>query len=164
MEINFKQLKEIIELINKGEINKFELKTDKIEFKMSKEAQIIDLNTLVVNREKTTEKRHIDEKFEKNIQNTNNTIENNNEIDEAYEDQDLVKSPIVGTFYDSPNPEAPPFVKVGDKVKEGDILCIIEAMKIMNEIKAPFDGEIVKILLENEDIVEYNQPIMVMRK
>ena len=71
----------------------------------------------------------------------------------------LVKAPIVGTFYQSSGPDKPPFVKVGDKVKEGDLLCIIEAMKIMNEIKSPYSGEIVEILVSNDNMVEYNQPL-----
>ena len=71
----------------------------------------------------------------------------------------LVKAPVVGTFYQSGSPEKPPFVKVGDIVKEGDILCIIEAMKIMNEIKSPYSGEIAEVMVSNEDMVEYGQPL-----
>lgn len=68
-----------------------------------------------------------------------------------------LKSPMVGTFYDSPSPEADPFVKIGSKVKKGDVLCIIEAMKLLNEITAEADGEIVDICVNNGDIVEYGQ-------
>ncbi|NLK97339.1 MAG: acetyl-CoA carboxylase biotin carboxyl carrier protein [Epulopiscium sp.] len=71
----------------------------------------------------------------------------------------LVCSPIVGTFYSAPAPGAKPFVSLGDKVKKGDVLCIIEAMKLMNEIEADVDGEIVEILVQNEEMVEYNQPL-----
>jgi acetyl-CoA carboxylase biotin carboxyl carrier protein len=71
-----------------------------------------------------------------------------------------VKSPIVGTFYRSPSPGAPPFVNAGDKVKTGDTLCIIEAMKLMNKIKSEVNGEITEILVKNEDAVEYDQLIM----
>lgn len=70
-----------------------------------------------------------------------------------------IDSPIVGTFYDSPSPEAAPFVKVGDKVKQGDVVCIIEAMKLMNEIEAECDGEIVEVLISNEGPVEYGQAL-----
>lgn len=68
-----------------------------------------------------------------------------------------VKSPIVGIFYSAPSPEADPFVTIGSKVKKGDILCIIEAMKLMNEITAEVDGEIVDICVKNGDIAEYGQ-------
>ncbi len=71
----------------------------------------------------------------------------------------LVESPIVGTFYSAGSPDAEAFVSVGSKVKKGDVLCIIEAMKLMNEIEADADGEIVEILVENEEGVEYGQPL-----
>jgi len=80
------------------------------------------------------------------------------------EDLYIVKSPIVGTFYGSSSPGTPAFVKVGDKVAKGDTLCIIEAMKIMNEIESEEAGEIVEILVQNEDIVEYGQPLMKIRR
>lgn len=73
-----------------------------------------------------------------------------------------VKSPLVGTFYSSPSPDAPPFVLVGQKVKEGDTLFIIEAMKTMNEIKAPCDGTVVRILAQPGDMVEYNQTVVII--
>jgi acetyl-CoA carboxylase biotin carboxyl carrier protein len=74
-----------------------------------------------------------------------------------------VKSPIVGTFYSSPNPNAPPFVKVGDKVSAGQVLCIVEAMKLMNEIESDVAGELVRVLVENGQPVEYGQPLFAIR-
>ncbi|MCL2383875.1 MAG: acetyl-CoA carboxylase biotin carboxyl carrier protein [Oscillospiraceae bacterium] len=71
----------------------------------------------------------------------------------------IVKSPMVGTFYTSSAPDKPEFVKVGDKVKKGDTLCIIEAMKLMNQIESEFDGEIVEICVQNEGMVEYGMPL-----
>lgn len=71
----------------------------------------------------------------------------------------LVTSPMVGTFYQSSAPDKPPYVKVGDKVKKGDVLCVLEAMKIMNEITSAYDGEIAEIMVSNQDMVEYNQPL-----
>jgi acetyl-CoA carboxylase biotin carboxyl carrier protein len=70
-----------------------------------------------------------------------------------------VLSPMPGTFYSAPSPEAHPFVKVGDSVKKGDTLCIIEAMKIMNEIEAESSGTISEIIINNGEPVEYNQPL-----
>ena len=82
------------------------------------------------------------------------------------EDADLhyVKSPIVGTYYESPSPGSPPFIKVGDRVKEGQVLCIVEAMKLMNEIEADASGEIVKMLVANGQPVEYGMPLFAIRK
>jgi acetyl-CoA carboxylase biotin carboxyl carrier protein len=78
-------------------------------------------------------------------------------------DGNIVKSPIVGTFYAAAAPDKPPFVTVGSKVKKGDVLCIIESMKLMNEIKSDFDGEVAEIKVENAQGVEYGQPLMVIR-
>ena len=74
-----------------------------------------------------------------------------------------VKSPIVGTFYSSPSPDAAPFVKVGDVISRGQILCIVEAMKLMNEIEADQDGEITRVFVENGQPVEYGQPLFALR-
>lgn len=72
-------------------------------------------------------------------------------------------SPMVGTFYRRPSPEDPEFVKVGDKVKKGDTLCIIEAMKVMNEIQSDFSGEIIETLIEDGVSVEFGQPLFKFR-
>jgi acetyl-CoA carboxylase biotin carboxyl carrier protein len=73
-----------------------------------------------------------------------------------------VTSPIVGTFYRSPSPDADPYVEEGDLVKKGQVLCIVEAMKLMNEIEAEVDGRIVKILAESTKPVEYGQPLFLV--
>lgn len=73
-----------------------------------------------------------------------------------------VKSPLVGTFYAAPSPEAEPFVKKGDIVKKGQVLGIVEAMKLMNEIESEYDGVVEEILIENEDMVEYGQPLFII--
>ena len=75
----------------------------------------------------------------------------------------VVVSPLVGTFYSSSSPEAEPFVKEGDTVKKGQILGIIEAMKLMNEIESEYDGVVEAILVNNEDVVEYGQPLFRIR-
>ena len=74
-----------------------------------------------------------------------------------------VKSPIVGTFYEAPSPGSPPFIKVGDHVNAGQVLCIVEAMKLMNEIESDVAGEVVKILVSNGQPVEYGQALFKIR-
>ena len=74
----------------------------------------------------------------------------------------LVKSPFVGTFYEAPSPDVEPFVKIGQKVKKGDTLCIVEAMKLMNEIEAEKDGVIKEILVNNSEPVEFDQALFVL--
>lgn len=76
----------------------------------------------------------------------------------------IIKSPFVGTFYSSSGPGKPVYVKVGDKVKSGQALCVLEAMKIMNEIDSDVNGEIVEICVDNESLVEYGQPLFKIRK
>jgi acetyl-CoA carboxylase biotin carboxyl carrier protein len=79
------------------------------------------------------------------------------------EELHVIKSPIVGTFYAAPSPEAPPFVKVGDTIQAGQVVCIVEAMKLMNEIEADMGGEIVGVLAENGQPVEYGQSLFALR-
>lgn len=80
------------------------------------------------------------------------------------EEQIFITSPIVGTFYSSPSPDAPAFVKVGEQVKNGQTVCILEAMKLMNEIQSEFDCEIEAVLVSNEQKVEYGQPLFRVKK
>ena len=75
----------------------------------------------------------------------------------------IVKSPLVGTFYNAPSPDAEAFVKIGDTVKKGQVLGIVEAMKLMNEIESEFEGTVEKILVSNEEVVEYGQPLFVIK-
>lgn len=86
-------------------------------------------------------------------------------IPQKNEDENLkiIKSPMVGTFYASSSPDKAPFVKVGDRVHKGQVLCIVEAMKLMNEIESEFDGEIVEICVSNEDVVEYGKPLFKLK-
>lgn len=84
-------------------------------------------------------------------------------VQTASHDGNKMLAPIVGTFYSSPAPDKPPFVTVGSKVQKGDILFIIESMKLMNEIPSEFDGEVVQVITSDGDAVEYNQPVMVIK-
>lgn len=75
----------------------------------------------------------------------------------------VVKSPIVGTFYAASAPDKPPFVTVGQQVKKGDVIMIIESMKLMNEVQSEFDGTVAEILVKNGEAVEFDQPIMIIK-
>lgn len=102
---------------------------------------------------KVVETQEVVETKEINNANSNKTEE---KIEENF---NIVKSPMVGTFYLKPSPDSEPYVQVGQKVKKGDTLCIIEAMKLMNEIESEFDGEIVEVLLKDGEMVEYGKPL-----
>ena len=74
----------------------------------------------------------------------------------------IIKSPIIGTFYRKPSPDKPAFVEVGQSVAKGDVLCVIEAMKLFNEIESDFSGKIVKILVDDQSPVEFDQPLFII--
>lgn len=90
---------------------------------------------------------------------SNNTICN---VNTATDNNTYVKSPVVGTFYQQRAEKHPPFITKGQKVKKGDVLCIIEAMKVMNEITSPVDGTILDILVNNEDLVQFDQDLVII--
>lgn len=85
-----------------------------------------------------------------------NVIKEEKSVEENYK---VIKSPMVGTFYSKPSPDKDTFVKVGDSVKKGQVVCIVEAMKLMNEIESEFDGEIVEVCVIDGDVVEYGMPL-----
>lgn len=164
--MNFNELKEFVKLVDGSKFKEIELCMDNVKIRLSEYASnvsnpqdkqlqktIIDKDDFSVSNEiKEAEKTTIVEETEQIL------------IEEKIFDKDtkLVKSPIVGCFYESPSPDKPAFVKLGDKVKKGNVLCVIEAMKVMNEITSPYDGEIKEILVSNEDMVEFDQPIFVI--
>lgn len=82
--------------------------------------------------------------------------------EEAASNTIVIKSPMIGTFYRSPSPDKPPFVGIGDNVKSGDVVCIIEAMKLFNEIESEVSGKIVKVLVDDATPVEYDQPLFLV--
>ena len=92
-----------------------------------------------------------------------NNVENSLVVTEKEPTGNVVKSPMVGTFYSKPSPDAEPFVEVGQVVKKGQTLCIIEAMKLMNEIESEFDGVVKEILVKDGETVEYGKPLFVIK-
>ena len=105
-----------------------------------------------------------DKMQEKIIQNTpiveNNTIENQIKEDKNEKKGNIIKSPMVGTFYLKPSPTAEPYIEIGKEVKKGDVLCIIEAMKLMNEIESEYTGKVTEILVKDGEVVEYGTPLL----
>lgn len=132
---------------------------------IEKLVEIIEKSTL---KEITVEEGNlkINLKRENNveIQNISKNIEKKVEIVEEPDEESFITSPIVGTFYSAASPETPAFVRVGDTVKKGQPVCIVEAMKLMNEINCDFDCEIEAVLVSNEQKVEYGQPLFRVKK
>ena len=132
---------------------------------IEKLVEIIEKSTL---KEITVEEGNlkINLKRENNIeiQNISKNIEKKVEIVEEPDEESFITSPIVGTFYSAASPETPAFVRVGNTVKKGQPVCIVEAMKLMNEINCDFDCEIEAVLVSNEQKVEYGQPLFRVKK
>lgn len=149
--VTLDEIKELAEIVSKNELGRIKIKYNEceiiIEGKKNKEiiSAVSPQPAMTVQNVNASLPSDITDKPEKSETNGN-----------------TVKSPIVGTFYASPSPDKPPFVKIGDTVKKGDVIMIIESMKLMNEVQSDFDGKILDILVENGQAVEYDQPIMII--
>ncbi|NDO45697.1 acetyl-CoA carboxylase biotin carboxyl carrier protein [Clostridium sp. MD294] len=152
--MTYAEVKELISIINSSALTNFELNMDNVSVKMSKNKETV---TSQITTQHTVSNSNV-ETSPIQMQTTEITIPTTPETIVELSGN-IVKSPIVGTFYAAPGSDKPSFVKVGDKVQEGDILCIVEAMKIMNEITSPYIGEIAEIYVSNEELVEYGQPL-----
>ncbi|KPU42671.1 biotin carboxyl carrier protein of acetyl-CoA carboxylase [Oxobacter pfennigii] len=147
--MDFKEIKDIIELVGKMGFAGFELEKGDVKLKISCNNNVntgVDINNL------------------NNVYPTYADISQSQTENTMMEDIDVIKSPMLGTFYITPSPDSEPYVAPGMRVTIGDTICIIEAMKVMNEITSEYDGEIVEILVNNGELVEYGQPLMVIRK
>ena len=91
-------------------------------------------------------------------------IDSTKKEEQKDENLQIITSPMVGTFYSSDAPDKPAYVKVGDKINKGQVVCIVEAMKLMNEIESEFDGEVVEVCAKNEEMVEYGKPLFKIQK
>jgi acetyl-CoA carboxylase biotin carboxyl carrier protein len=162
IKMNLRDIKELVKIIDSSSLTEFQFEKDNVKILLKKEIileQVTHQEILPLYNEGRA--REIIE-YSGKVKNEEEIIDTvDNKVDENVH---IVKSPILGTFYASPNPDAPAYVKVGDKVKNGDVLCIIEAMKLMNEINSDAEGEIVEVLVENQSPVEYGQPLFKIRK
>ena len=142
------KLKELIYLLENSEVNEIETSFLGRKYRVVKSPTIIAGESITTNAD--YDSTAVDSKPIKTVHTKGVTKSNNH---------DKILSPMPGTFYTSSSPETPSYVKIGDQVSQGDTLCIIEAMKIMNEIEAEKDGTIKSILVDNAQPVEYNQPL-----
>lgn len=151
MEVN--EIKELLLTIDKTNLTYVNLKDENFILEVSKGE--IPVNT------KTAENKKEELKLTEvsSAYDEANKEEASVDLEVSNDNIHVIKAPIMGTYYEASGPESSTFVKVGDKVSKGDTLCIIEAMKLMNEINSDADGEVVDILVSNEDLVEYNQAI-----
>ena len=141
--MEYEKIKQLIEDVGNSKLTSIDIDfPDGTKISMKKE---VKQETIVVNKE------------------VNGIVEtpvcNNESNEQKQEEGNIVKSPMVGTFYIKPSPTAEPYVEVGKTVKKGDTLCIIEAMKLMNEIESEFSGKIIEILIKDGEPVEYGTPL-----
>ena len=145
--MDIRKIKTLIEMLEESNLNEIEVSQGDESVRISKGKDPVDyiennqINTSISSQEKVSINKDDTRKFVGN----------------------QVKAPLVGTFYRKPSPESDPFVKVGDIVKKGQVLCIIEAMKMMNEIKSEFNGEVSSIEIEDGQPVEFGQTIIVIQ-
>ncbi|GKX31853.1 acetyl-CoA carboxylase, biotin carboxyl carrier protein [Vallitalea longa] len=150
--MKFENIKELINIVSEKGLARVDIEKEGFKISIRKENKTIITSdkSLDVDNTKLKQEKKKNEESEVN-DDSNMDIEDENAI--------VVKSPIVGTFYSAASPDEEDYVKLGDKVTKGKTLCIIEAMKLMNDIEAEISGEIVDIMVKNEEIVEYNQPL-----
>lgn len=165
--MNLDEVKEIIDKINSSQIAYFEMEIEGMYIKIDK-----SLTRAIYNNDDKKEKINIQsmESNSSKLINTSTILHNDNEVtvDEFkkvnFKNEYIVKSPMVGTFYESPGIGKDAFVKVGDKIKAGDTLCIIEAMKLMNEIECDVSGEVIEVIAKNGSMVEYGAELFRVRR
>ena len=159
--MDFKEVKELIRIFDKSELSKLKLKEGEFELSMQKG---FEGGTVVTSAPAPVAAVAAPAPVAAPAA----SIAPSNTVTCSTEDPsvcgDTINAPMVGTYYSSPSPEAPAFVKEGDTVKKGQTLCILEAMKIMNEVEAEFDCKILKVLVDNSAPVEYDMPLFLVEK
>jgi acetyl-CoA carboxylase biotin carboxyl carrier protein len=169
--LKIQEIRELIRLIDQSSIEEFVYENEGTKVHMKKPGINIPVETVV--KQTVVEPAAPAPKQEPAVQQAPaqpaaQTVEVKQEEkpkQEAVNTENLHKitSPMVGTFYAAPSPDAPPYVKVGDKVKTDTVVCIVEAMKLFNEIEAEVNGEIVEVLVKNGQLVEYGQPLFLVK-
>lgn len=148
--MNVKEIKEMINLMNENNLSELEIEKDGMRIKLKRAqagTQEITPSPIFIEREKAhPPEAALSEALKKEL--SANRIE--------------IKSPMVGTFYRAPSPEAPPFTQLNQEIEPGEVICIIEAMKLMNEIKSEVKGKILEILVDNAEPVEFGQPLFLI--
>lgn len=155
--MQFEELKELIAIFEKSDISEMKIQIENTLIHLNRDSgqavkenvsNVAPLTVTTVSSESTSASLAKEEKKSPDEENT----------DEKY-----IKAPIVGTFYQSASPEKPPYVSKGDKIKKGDIVCIIEAMKFMNEVTSAEDGEILEVLVKDGEFVEFGAPLFKLK-
>ncbi|MFS0672775.1 acetyl-CoA carboxylase biotin carboxyl carrier protein [Ornithinibacillus sp. 179-J 7C1 HS] len=154
--LKVQEIREIIKLVDQSSINEFTYETNgtKVSMKKSTDSVVTQAKPTVQIEKEVMQQPVVQPVKEEVLEKTETPVQKNN-VNFDYE----ITSPMVGTFYSAPNPDSDPFVSVGSSVSKDTVVCIVEAMKLFNEIEAEVSGEIVEVLVENGELVEYGQPL-----
>ncbi len=148
--MNQNEIIELIKVFDKSKIAKLKIKNEHFSIELDKNSEFVTSVTSAPTIEKSSVAPQ--------------KIEESREIKEISKNELTINSPMVGTFYQAPSPSAPPFVKIGDVVKKGKTIAIIEAMKVMNELEAEFECKILDILVEDGQPVQFDMPLFAVEK
>ena len=149
--MNTKEIQDIINFIKKTDLDDVSIETENYKIRVKKNSSSIS--------EKVVHKSEIPKIIEKKETVVEDTTTKSSTTEEKASNNIIIKSPMIGTFYRSPNPESDPFVSEGDTIKPGQTICIIEAMKLFNEIESEVTGKVVKVLANDSSPVEFDQPL-----
>lgn len=168
--MDLKVISELIRMMSDSKLSSMEVESKDLRIKLEKglPARQLECNEAINESVARGLFGKNEDKPEVKLQQTAADVYNESSIEKAidsseYENLKIIKSPIVGTFYAAASPESKSFAEVGKRVKKGETLCIIEAMKLMNEIESEYEGEIVEILVQNGAMVEYGQPLFKLK-
>lgn len=162
--MDFEQIKELINLVDSSDLAYFEIDTNNEHIKMDKSVQRNIESTVVNNNngfgDNQNKVSEIREVIEKKV--TDQAVDNEIKADDS--NLTIITSPMVGTYYSKPSPDSKEFVIAGESITKGKIICIVEAMKLMNEIESEYNGTVVECLVKDGDMVEYGQPLFKIKE
>ena len=165
--LKVQEIREIIKLIDQSSIDEFVFESDGTKVKLKKNGIQVGTEAFASKARPVSEQKEVPVK---EVTTTPSETKKESNVNEEVKESSIndsslhkINSPMVGTFYKSSSPESPAYVQVGDKVKEDAVVCIVEAMKLFNEIEAEVTGEIVEILVEDGQLVEYGQPLFLVK-
>ncbi len=156
--MNIKEIQNLIKFVYKSGVE--EVKIEKDDFKITIKTKNNPPQQIVL--EDIQNKVEVSKPIQTSLEESSEEIINEKQTPSENSNHLVVKSPIIGTFYRKPSPDKPSFVEIGQAVGEGDILCVIEAMKLFNEIESEFSGKIIKILVDDQSPVEFDQPLFII--
>ena len=159
--MDIKEIQNLIKFVQKSGVE--EVKIERDDFKITIKTKSVAPQHIIVEDVPTPVSIPASQPITQAVQAVQEvTQETTQSVNLENDNQVIVKSPIIGTFYRKPSPDKPSFVEVGQSIAKGDVLCVIEAMKLFNEIESDFSGKIVKILVDDQSPVEFDQPLFII--